>query len=172
MAAAVERRPSVAFLTALNDGTPEDRHSSHSNTNYPTTDSGSTSTAPSPASETATPTVCGVSASDTGSNSRVESLSRGEGRRGRDVKSAEVDVVGYQPLPDSVDMSSITEKVRRASCHTYSTVVPIHQDTCYSAGGMMRVACYDVAPVKQPVVAACGVVPVAAVVPPCPAGID
>lgn len=55
----------------------------------------------------------GASLSDTGSNSNsrgVESLSR-DSRRGRDVKSAEVDLMGYQPLPGSVKLSHITEQV-------------------------------------------------------------
>lgn len=41
------------------------------------------------------------------------------------MKSAEVDLVGYQPLPDSVDLCSVTEKAStycirtavRAACH-------------------------------------------------------
>lgn len=134
--AAVERRPSVAFLTALNDGgggSDERRPSSQSNTNNnnnndptttaTTTDSASTSTGPSPASETLAPAGGGCAASDTGSNSRGESLlSRGESRRGRDVKSAEVDLVGYQPLPDSVDLCSVTEKVCTASNHSIGRI--------------------------------------------------
>ncbi|CAM9908056.1 unnamed protein product, partial [Scytosiphon promiscuus] len=89
------KRPSVAFLTALEDNNNNRQDADH------TVDSVSTSTmAP------------GCSESGSNSNSRLESLSR-DSRRGRDVKNAEVDLVGYQPLPKSVRLASITEKVLR-----------------------------------------------------------
>lgn len=100
--AAAEKRTSVAFLTALDDKTTFSRPSSN-NHNDVVADSSinSTSTLAPAASE-----AC------SGSNSRggVESLSR-DSRRGRDVKSAEVDLVEYQPLPGYVKLSHVTEKV-------------------------------------------------------------
>lgn len=101
VASAVEKRASVAFLTGLNErvgaATPFGNAAGGRSTNDATGDSTSTSTLPAPASEN-------------GSNSRVESLSR-DSRKGRDVKSAEVDLVRYQPLPGSVKLSNTIEKV-------------------------------------------------------------
>lgn len=101
--ASAEKRTSVAFLTGLNErvrgATPNNVGTAAGrSTNDVTADSTSTSTFPAPA------------ASENGSNSRVESLSR-DSRKGRDVKSAEVDLVGYQPLPGSVKLSNVIEKV-------------------------------------------------------------
>lgn len=104
MATADSKRPSVAFLTALDenkgsavaDTLPNNQHDQ-------TVDSLSTSTS-------TLQVAPGCSESGSNSNSRVESLSR-DSRRGRDVKSAEVDLVGYQRLPGSVRLASVTEKV-------------------------------------------------------------
>lgn len=87
------RRPSVAFLTALDDH------------------KGSVDTGVDSLSTTSTRQGApGCSESGSNSNSRVDSLSR-DSRRGRDVKSAEVDLVRYQPLPGSVKLGIVTEKV-------------------------------------------------------------
>lgn len=98
------RRPSVAFLTTLDD----DRGFTGADTlpnnqNERTVDSLSTSAS-------TLQVAPGCSESGSNSNSRVESLSK-DSRRGRDVRSAEVDLIGYQPLPGSIRLASVTEKV-------------------------------------------------------------
>lgn len=57
-----------------------------------------------------TSTPLAPTSSDTGSASRLESMSK-DSRRSRDVESAEVDLVGYQPLPFPVILPAITDKV-------------------------------------------------------------
>lgn len=91
------RRPSVAFFTALDD-------------NKGSVDTGMDSLSTTTSTLQVAP---GCSESGSNANSRVDSLSR-DSRRGRDVKSAEVDLVRYQPLPGSVKLASVTEKVRAA----------------------------------------------------------
>lgn len=110
MGTAADRRPSVAFLTSLADNT--------SGSNTPAEGSNqhvslSTSTSTLQAGP-------GYSESGNNSNSRVETLSR-DSRRGRDVKSAEIDLVRYQPLPGSVRLASVTEKVcLQATSHSHA----------------------------------------------------
>lgn len=98
MATVESRRPSVAFLTTLDD--------TKGSVDSSVVDSLSSATSTSTARQAAP----GCSESGSNSNSRVDSLSR-DSRRGRDVKSAEVDLVRYQPLPGSVKLASVTEKV-------------------------------------------------------------
>lgn len=82
------------FLTDLKDALISDAHSLQINDS----DSNGTST------------PLAVASSDTGSTSRLESLSK-DSRRSRDVESAEVDLVGYQPLPFPVILPAIIDKV-------------------------------------------------------------
>lgn len=96
MATADCRRPSVAFLTTLDDN--------KGSVDSSAVDSLSTATS------TTLHAAPGCSESGSNSNSRVDSLSR-DSRRGRDVKSAEVDLIRYQPLPGSVKLASVMEKV-------------------------------------------------------------
>lgn len=104
MATAEGRRPSVAFLTTLDDTKGSAvTDTLPNNQNDQTVDSLSTSTS-------TLQVAPGCSESGSNSNSRVESLSR-DSRRGRDVKSAEVDLIRYQPLPGSVRLANVTEKV-------------------------------------------------------------
>ncbi|CAM9450500.1 unnamed protein product [Ectocarpus sp. 4 AP-2014] len=102
MGTAADRRPSVAFLTSLADNTSGSNTPAESSNQH---DSLSTSASTLRAAP-------GYSESGSNSNSRVETLSR-DSRRGRDVKSAEIDLVRYQPLPGSVRFASVTEKVLR-----------------------------------------------------------
>lgn len=112
MATAEGKRPSVAFLTTLDDNKGSAvTDTLPNNQNDQTVDSLSTSTS-------TLQVAPGCSESGSNSNSRVESLSR-DSRRGRDVKSAEVDLIRFQPLPGSVRLANVTEKVPRRGQHMF-----------------------------------------------------